>query len=344
MNKKKVSIIIPTYNNEEYLDKCLASISGKYESNVEILVIDDGSTDHTANIVKKYIYHYNNIHYFYQKNSGVSVARNIGLEKATGEYIFFLDSDDYMSKNGISQLIKYADGQNDLIVFPYALVGDNGFKDDQSEGEETVIVKDCDKIIKSALIGETVISSFSKQDMRSSCSKLIKSEIIRKNNIRFDKNIDIAEDMVFMLHVYEYIEKVLFVNTIVYLYFKNNNSAINSYHPNYINNILKVDSNVDRVIKGKSRELYTAFNFYKLNDIILYLKYDIFNKQNQDTRIDKYKKINDFLKKFEYEKIFNSVKHSEFYKNIKIKQKIIYKITIWKLFIIDEVIFNWVYR
>ena len=55
MNKKKVSIIIPTYNNEEYLDKCLASISGKYEINVEILVIDDGSTDHTANIVKKYI-------------------------------------------------------------------------------------------------------------------------------------------------------------------------------------------------------------------------------------------------------------------------------------------------
>lgn len=344
MNKKKVSVIIPVYNDEKYVDRCLASISGKYENDIEILVIDDGSIDHTADIVKKYVHRYSNIKYFYQRNSGVSSARNVGLEKATGEYVFFLDSDDFMSKDGISQLIKYADGQNELIVFPYALVKENGYKNDQNENAATVIVNDCNKIIKSALIGETVVSSFAKQDMRSSCSKLIKLEIIQENNIRFDENIVIAEDMVFMLHVYNYIENALFVNTVIYLYFKNNNSAINSYHPNYINNILSVDSNISTIIKGKKYDIHTAFDFYKLNDIILYLKYDIFNKKNRDTRIVKYKKINNFLREFKYKEILHNVKNSDFYKNIKIKQKFVYEVTIWKLFIIDEILFNLFYK
>lgn len=344
MSKKKVSVIIPVYNDEKYVGRCLASISGKYENDIEILVIDDGSTDHTATIVKKYVHRYSNIQYFHQKNSGVSSARNLGLEKATGEYVFFLDSDDYMLQDGISRLIKYADDQNELIVFPYALVGENGYHNDQNENATTVIVKDNNKIIKSALIGETVVPNFAKQDMRSSCSKLIKLEIIQKNNIKFDKNIVIAEDMVFMLQIYKYIESALFVNTIIYLYFKNNNSAINSYHQNYISNISNVDNNISMIIKKGKKDVRTAFDFYKLNDIILYLKYDIFNKENRDTRIDKYKKINDFLVEFKYKEIFKNVKNSEFYKKIKIKQKFVYKVTIWKLFIIDEVIFNLFYR
>lgn len=342
--RKNISIIIPVFNNEKYIGRCLDSVSGKGKD-VEILVIDDGSTDHTYDIIKEYKYRYNNIKYFYQKNAGVSTARNKGIDIATGKYIFFLDSDDYMSADGIEKLEKYANTNYDLIVFPYNLVKNTENKNEKiQQDERTAVIDDSNKMIKSALIGDTVVRDFKKQDMRSSCSKLIKLDIIKKNKIKYDKQIIIAEDMIFMLYVYSCVKGTLFVNTSVYFYFQNNSSAINSYHSNYIQNIKNVDNCIETFLNEKHYNFNEVFNFYKLKDIILYLKYDIFNVKNTNSRVKKYKKINNFLNEFNYNQLFHEVKHSSLYKKISIKQKIVYQITIHRLFFIDEILFYLMYK
>lgn len=99
-NKCKISFIIPLYNAEKYIAKCLDSIiSANLNNNYEIIVVDDNSTDKGADIVKEYCQKDNTIQYIFQQNQGSSVARNTGMERATGDYIWFVDSDDYLDSS-----------------------------------------------------------------------------------------------------------------------------------------------------------------------------------------------------------------------------------------------------
>ena len=103
--KRKVTIIVPIYNSEKYLEECLDSIINQTYNNLEIILVNDGSTDRSLSIIEKYSRLDKRIKYIYQKNSGVGEARNAGLDNSTGEYISFIDSDDYVSLNFIEKLI-----------------------------------------------------------------------------------------------------------------------------------------------------------------------------------------------------------------------------------------------
>ena len=95
----KISVIVPTYNSKKYLARCIESILKQTYKNIEILIIDDGSTDGTDDFMKETYKNYDNIKYIKQNNSGVSVARNRGIKNAMGKYIFFVDADDTIDKN-----------------------------------------------------------------------------------------------------------------------------------------------------------------------------------------------------------------------------------------------------
>lgn len=101
---KKISVIVPVYNMEKYLDRCIASIASQTYTNLEILLIDDGSTDHSGEICDRWVEKDNRIFSFHKKNGGLSDARNYGLLKSHGEYISFIDSDDYISKDFMEYL------------------------------------------------------------------------------------------------------------------------------------------------------------------------------------------------------------------------------------------------
>ena len=94
--KNKISVVVPIYNSENSLDVCLESIVRQNYKNFEIILIDDGSTDKSQEICRQYQKEYQNVYYYYQLNSGVSVARNVGIDKATGDLIYFMDSDDIL--------------------------------------------------------------------------------------------------------------------------------------------------------------------------------------------------------------------------------------------------------
>ena len=116
MSDKLISIIVPIYNKEKYISKCLDSILQQDYYNFEIIIIDDGSTDNSSHIVKDYCSKNKNIKYYFQTNQGVSAARNKGLDLVSGEYIIFIDADDYISKKFISNFVLKKSINDDIVI------------------------------------------------------------------------------------------------------------------------------------------------------------------------------------------------------------------------------------
>ena len=113
-----ISIVIPVYNVEKYLDECILSVINQTYKNLEILLINDGSSDSSYDICCKYSEQDNRIHVINKENGGLASARNVGIDKATGEYIYFLDSDDYIKETTIEKVVNYMKNNNlDLCYF-----------------------------------------------------------------------------------------------------------------------------------------------------------------------------------------------------------------------------------
>lgn len=185
----KVSIVIPTYNVENYIEQCLESVLNQTHKNLEIIVIDDRSTDNTYQILKKYEKLDNRIKlHRMQQNSGPSKVRNIGIENATGEYLYFMDSDDWIDLNYIEKFLN-ASQKNDVdLVINYNIIlykneKDNKFYKSYSKLEPNVYITD--DIIKYIYFFPVYI-----------CSKFYKTDFIKKTNIKFPEGV-IFEDNYF---------------------------------------------------------------------------------------------------------------------------------------------------
>lgn len=186
----KISVIIPIYNAESFLNECLASIQNQTFSDYEVWLIDDGSTDNSGTICDKFAAPNKQFHVIHKKNGGVSSARNAGLEKANGEWICFIDADDTVEKEYLSTLYQFANMQKDILII-------QGFK--TFLPDNTYI----DKRFTNQLYNSSeVYKTF--QDLNiNRCGypfgKLYNAEIIRHHHLRFVESIHYAEDVMFML-------------------------------------------------------------------------------------------------------------------------------------------------
>ncbi len=174
---EKVSIIIPAYNAEKYIERCLKSVLAQKYENKEIIVINDGSTDKTEEKISKYI---NKIKYIKKKNGGLSEARNVGIEKATGKYIMFIDADDYIEKDLLKNLKPYIDEDIDMIKYKAKKVTE--------KGEEIQLM---DGPIFETIKGEEAFSKmcFTDQLMETAWIYLYKKELLKKNKFQFSKGL-----------------------------------------------------------------------------------------------------------------------------------------------------------
>ena len=186
----KISVIIPIYNAESFLNECLASIQNQTFSDYEVWLIDDGSTDNSGTICDKFAAQNEQFHVIHKQNEGVSSARNTGLEKANGEWICFIDADDTVEKEYLSTLYQFANMQKDILII-------QGFK--TFLPDNTYI----DKRFTNQLYNSSeVYKTF--QDLNiNRCGypfgKLYNAEIIRHHHLRFVESIHYAEDVMFML-------------------------------------------------------------------------------------------------------------------------------------------------
>lgn len=194
-----LSIIIPIYNLEKYISKCLDSIIGQLNDEImdeiEIILVNDGSTDTSEQICKKYGVKHRNIQYIYQKNSGVSVARNHGLNLSKGEYVYFVDGDDFLLNNSIMNIYsKIKDKKADMILCNYINVYGENIKHTTTQKRENKIskLKNKNKTLCTSKLYDILNRGLFTPSM---WCNVVRKEILDINNIKFDENVKYTEDM-----------------------------------------------------------------------------------------------------------------------------------------------------
>lgn len=219
---KKISIIIPVYNAEKFISKTLQSLIVQFDeySNFEIIIVNDGSTDDSNNIINKIIKDNKeiDIKLFDKKNEGVSIARNYGIEKSSGDYIVFLDADDELKKGALKKIGKVIEEEYDLILFNYE------YLDYWKNKKERILYKEKSKKVLLDILQQTAIET---EKLNSVWQFCISKKFIEKNGIKFKKGIKVGEDLLFNLELLSNNPKSYYLNEILYKYNYNQESVMN---------------------------------------------------------------------------------------------------------------------
>ena len=239
MDNSLISIIIPIYNVERYLTECIESIIKQTYSNLEIILVNDGSTDNSLDICKEYAKLDARIKIIDKTNGGISDARNVGIQFSTGNYIMFVDSDDWIDSDTCEILIEMMKKHScDVVMGGYTREFENKSLEKRIFNNDMVFnVSEC-KDLHRRLFGLLDNELEDPESAESLCPvwmKLYKSDLIKKNNIIFEdiKKIGTYEDGIFNIHVFEYVKKAVFINKPLYHYRKTNTNSITSkYKPN----------------------------------------------------------------------------------------------------------------
>lgn len=218
MLEKKLSIVIPLYNVQSYIEKCICSLEQQDigANEYEILVIDDGSPDDSAAIVERLQQKYSNIRLLHKSNGGLGSARNYGIKHAIGEYIMFVDSDDYIENNVFSIMFSELYEHN-LDYLGYGIVEIRG--KEYKNGFENI------ERPLNIISGLEYVKNY--QISISACTHILKTEIYKKNNIYFNEEI-IHEDYDFVLRMYQYCNRMKFIDLHVYNYVIKETGSITS--------------------------------------------------------------------------------------------------------------------
>ena len=228
-----ISVIIPIYNSENLLNDCIASIVGQDYSDWELLLIDDGSTDRSCDIAHRWAESDSRMKYYWKENGGVSSARNYGLDRAKGEYIMFLDSDDLCAPTILSSLSIGISKPCDM-----ALCGIRSFHDgDNIEPSAPVTDKDI-QVLK----GINNIYQFMDRGghLHPPYAKLYSLEIIRTHRIRFDESLSLGEDLLFNLDYLEWVDSCVYIPRALYYYHDTANSLSKTIRSDYADIQLKL--------------------------------------------------------------------------------------------------------
>lgn len=281
---KKISVIIPVYNSEKYLEECLDSILNQNYNNMEVILVNDGSIDSSEAICKTYAKKDKRIKLINKKNGGVSSARNQGLVECTGDYIMFMDSDDLLHQNALKNIGKNI-GDNDTLVFGYTRKYKH--KEKTSLCNYNLKIEDIEeKIINDDCVGGYL------------WNKVFSSNIIKNNKLFFDEDIYFCEDLVFVLEYIKLAKKIRYISQCLYLYrMRKGNATDNLISENTVS-ILKaydyLQEKTDNInIKNKIRYNYLIMYlqlcpFLKINNInkeILKLEKKIVSYRNFNEKI-----------------------------------------------------------
>ena len=250
---KLISIIVPIYNCERYLSRCIESIINQEYKNLEIILINDGSTDSSKNICEKYAKQDNRIVLINKLNSGVSSSRNLGLEIAKGDYIGFVDADDYIELNMYSLLYAKAKEEDaDMVFCRIKRFNNNG---EYTYPKEINLVKILQKNIEPLFYTTNYPNRITKIE-GVVWRTLYKKEFIK--NVYFNIELKYGEDLLFIAELILKSNKISIVEEYLYNYFTNVNSACNAINENYFKNL---------------KDFYSAtLNFLEKHNL-LHLKY-----------------------------------------------------------------------
>lgn len=294
-----ISVIVPIYNVEKYLKKCVDSIINQTYRNLEIILVDDGSTDYSGIICDKYLEIDTRIKVIHLKNSGVSSARNKGIEAASGDYIIFCDSDDYIKETLCEDLKNIIlDNKNSFVICGYEIHNERLKK-------RYKILFDYNQE-KSFLKNKEFFELYEKNLFNYPWNKIFDKNIILKNNIRFDTTLSLGEDMLFNLEYLSYIkEDIVIINKDLYNYvLKESESLDNKFYPNLydiynylFDNLYKHMESLNVDLKKYENKYWISY-FYLLEKVLK----NTLDKKNNLSILEKIKYNSNIVKSERFKK------------------------------------------
>lgn len=290
----KISIIVPVYKVEEYLPKCIDSILGQTFTDWELLLIDDGSPDNSGRICDEYALKDSRIKVFQKDNSGVSNTRNLGLDNAKGDYVMFVDSDDWISEDCLEVCVKEI-VEYDLDALQFGLTS-------VISGTEKQSVKTATK----PLSGEQYIQTNSFNVCVG--GGIYKRNIIEEYNLRFPTQLKLAEDQIFTLSLFRHVQRIKYLDKSLYYYLQRADSAVHtSKSSDMLLSCKKLialskewpasKSFIDKMI------VHFIIGMIKNNDVSYKILRDIYKSQN----------VGHFYASFRLQRIFKKIAQINFY-------------------------------
>ena len=247
-----VSIVVPIYKVEKYMHKCIDSIINQTYKKIEIILIDDGSPDNCGKICDDYAKKDSRIKAVHKENNGVSSARNLGIEISTGNWIAFIDSDDWIENDYIEQLFSIAnkDG-SDIALCGYNRINNNSIQTINVANGKIEEYNSYDFLIK----------TLNPQTAFGLCHmKLIKKDCIQ--NLRFDENLVVGEDALFNMQLSKNIKKAVFYKKALYNYRNNSNSVVKRYDDNYAKKYMESMKKCKEYITSNYTDSKIKQNYY----------------------------------------------------------------------------------
>lgn len=260
-DEKLISVIVPIYNVEKYIHKCVDSIINQTYKNLEIILVDDGSPDNCGKICDEYAEKDSRIKVIHKENGGVAEARNTGLDNAKGEWIAFIDSDDWIDNDYYETLQKNITDDIDCIIFGYRVVG-----------EEKIDIKtpDRNKIAVCSDNFEGILGLVENGFFGLTFTKIIKRDTI--DNIRF-KNISLREDFCFMYECMKHIEKIQLLDYSGYNYYQNENSILHTRNISHVEDLrilsITLQAGIDSLTKEENDAIFQYVMKIALQDVII---------------------------------------------------------------------------
>ena len=261
MGNPMVSIIVPVYNGEKSIERCLRSIQNQSYTNIEVIVVNDGSTDHTEKVIKKYVEEDARFHYIKKDNTGVSDSRNIGMASAKGEYFQFVDGDDWLVKRATEEFVRTAQLYDcDMVISDFYRVC----------GRKIMVHGHIDMgpVITRTKFAEYMMKAPANFYYGVLWNKFFKADIIRKFSLVCDTDLDWCEDFRFNLEYLQYVGNVGVIDRPLYYYVKTKGSLVDTQAGS-----LQLTIKTKRKLFDYYKELYQALDLYEENKLKIQMFY-----------------------------------------------------------------------
>lgn len=260
MAQPLVSIIVPVYNGEKTIERCLRSIQNQSYSNIEVLVVNDGSSDHTERIIRKYVQRDSRFRYIEKENTGVSDSRNVAMAEAKGDYFQFVDGDDWLVKQATEEFVNTAltYGCDMVISDFYRVCGRRIY----TKGHI-----DAGPVITRMKYAEYMMEAPANFYYGVLWNKFFRADIIRTFALKCSTQLDWCEDFQFNLEYLQYVGKVGVIRKPLYYYVKTKGSLVDT-QVNFQQSI-----RTKRILFDYYRDLYKAIDLYEENKLRIQMFY-----------------------------------------------------------------------
>ncbi len=330
-----LSIIIPIYNGESFIRNCVDSIIKQNIKDLEIIMVDDGSTDSTYAICCEIQKENDNVLIIRQQNSGVSIARNTGIRAAHGKWISFVDVDDIVTEEFFSFCKIMEENDADIIL---GKIKYEGSKCGGSTPSSIQIITDNKQMIRFAL--DKYSCDIVQRDFyfTSSCGKGFRKSFIIQNEIFFPENIISSEDFLFNLLAFNKSKKNIFINSIIYQYQTNGNSVTHSFNPSLVNNFIEVTRLTQKYLSQSyfnDNVIKNAYLCRLLSNILFTLQGCICHPNNNASYRERENTFKELIAREEYLPLYEIKLH---YNNFPIAKRVISYLVIKKQFAIVDIL------